>query len=582
MTKKRAEEDSGSEVRQHAVPIDRILSRRKLLWAALLWALVFGYWPSLNAPFLYDDIPNIVTNADLRHPTEPWRFFQSHYTTMQFDHRPLVGLVTMVNYQLGGLSPVSYRVVNLLLHWATALLIGEFILAFGRHFKLSAAKYIALPTAFLWALHPLNSVTVIFISGRTEIMMSLFFVLTLWFVLRAVPSASKRVGIGIVVSAMACLASKEVGVGLIVALVVLDRIAHFGSWKEQLIQRRVLYSALAVGWTGFIVWWASGERLAELGGNVLAQPWNYFRVQVEVLVHYISLVLWPEDLVFVHGVQPVGEVGDWLPPLVALAILFVFVVWYGRSRPALLIPGLLFFLVLGPTSSLMPIPQEPVAEWRMYLPSACVLVLLLVACKLVLSTAEHVSTRLVVFGLALVIGALATATHLRSRDYRTTTSIWRDTAMKQPGNVKAWHNLAVSHLAGGEFVEAAHCADYLQSAGRRQGDWFALASAAQIRGMVLLEGKKYMEAEGQFRLGLEEYPGDEKLQGELLRIGLARALVGQKKFYDVIELLGELNRVHPENPAIIEPLADALEGVGREAEAENLRAQLQGVPLAGD
>ena len=140
---------------------------------------------SMKAPFVYDDVSSIIHNADLRHPTELGRFFSRHSTSMKFDQRPVAGLVTLANYQVCGLAVAGFRLVNLLIHWATAIVLCEFIILFGRVTNLGAVRVAACGVAALWALHPLNSITVIFISARSESMMSFFYVLTLFCFLKS-------------------------------------------------------------------------------------------------------------------------------------------------------------------------------------------------------------------------------------------------------------------------------------------------------------------------------------------------------------------------------------------------------------
>lgn len=351
--------------------------RRMVIWAALFQLLILVYWPALEAPFVYDDIQCIVLNPDLRSPVDISRFLSNHKTSMQFDHRPLVGIVTMINYQVAGLNVVPYRIFNLLIHWSVAVVLGEFIIALARHFQISGGRRLGFLVAVFWALHPLNTVTVIFITQRMESLMVLLYLLALWSLLKARREGDFRFLAGSVLATIASLASKEVGVTLVASLLMLDKVCHFSSWKE-LVQRRwkfylIQFLVAAV----FITWWTNGERLVELQGAVLSDPWLYFQTQCRVIVSYVAKVFWPDNLVFVAAPRPPQGLGDWLPFALVITISFGLCAWVARrGRPWVWIPALLFFFVLGPTSSFLAIPQEPEAEWRMYLPSACLLVLI--------------------------------------------------------------------------------------------------------------------------------------------------------------------------------------------------------------
>jgi tetratricopeptide (TPR) repeat protein len=123
-----------------------------------------------------------------------------------------------------------------------------------------------------------------------------------------------------------------------------------------------------------------------------------------------------------------------------------------RRNPAGLL-GAWFFLILAPSSSVLPIATEVAADHRMYLP------LVAVAAAVVLGLHQVVQwwrwswhAR----GAALVIAAvaLATATHTRNKDYWSLEAMMRDIIEKRPEHVKARVTLG-GHLVGLErFAEA--------------------------------------------------------------------------------------------------------------------------------
>jgi len=474
----------------HLPPILRVA-----IWAALFQLLLLAYWPALEAPFVYDDIQCIVLNSELRSPVEISRFFSNHRTSMQFDHRPLVGIATMVNYQIAGLNVVPYRIFNLLIHWSVAVVLGEFIISLARHFQLSGGKRLGFLVAVFWALHPLNTVTVIFISQRMESLMVLFYLLALWSLLKAGREGDYRYLTGALLATIASLASKEVGVTLVASLLMLDRVCHFTSWKELLKRRLKFYLIQFLVAAVFITWWTSGERLAELRGAVLSDSWLYFQTQCRVIVSYVAKVLWPNNLVFVAAPRPPQGWSDWLPFALVITISFGLCAWVARhGRPWVWIPAILFFFVLGPTSSFLAIPQEPEAEWRMYFPSACLLVLLVAGLSHSFVRLELPKTFVLLFFVGVGL-ALLVASRERAKVYRSSVSLWRDNVVKDPDSVKAWANLGIAHYQEKNMSEVGRVANGLWQMGLEHQSPVTQAKALQMSAWIEKELGQFSKAE---------------------------------------------------------------------------------------
>ena len=151
------------------------------------------YANSTTGPFIYDDLTAIRQNDTIRNiwpisrPLSPPR-------ETPVAGRPIVNLSLAINYALGGLDVTGYHVANIAVHIACALvlfgLVRRTLLAprlndrFG-----SSADAVALASALLWMVHPLQTEAVDYVTQRTESMMGLFWLLTLYCSIRARRSA---------------------------------------------------------------------------------------------------------------------------------------------------------------------------------------------------------------------------------------------------------------------------------------------------------------------------------------------------------------------------------------------------------
>ncbi|MGD0389966.1 MAG: tetratricopeptide repeat protein, partial [Tepidisphaeraceae bacterium] len=183
-------------------------------------------------------------------------------------------------------------------------------------------------------------------------------------------------------------------------------------------------------------------------------PVDYALTQLGVIAHYIALAVWPRGLVLdyydwpiAHGWSQVGVGGR----MVALSIIFFAVALW--CKPWLGFLGAWFFIILAPSSSVVPIFTEIAAEHRMYLPLMALVVLAVVVGWIVIP--RGMAERWIagaVFTVALLL--LATRTILRNAEYRNPEVIWTDNVALRPQNPRAHYNLGFARMGMGRPAEA--------------------------------------------------------------------------------------------------------------------------------
>jgi tetratricopeptide (TPR) repeat protein len=160
----------------------------------------------------------------------------------------------------------------------------------------------------------------------------------------------------------------------------------------------------------------------------------YARVQFAAIPHYLRLCLWPHPLVFDYGTCLAFSNGRVVFGAAVLIALAAATGWALVRRPAAGFLGTWFLAILAPSSSVIPVATEPMAEHRMYLPLAAVAVAFAVGLHALLGK------RCVPVLLALA-AALGWATARRNGDYRSEEVLWRTTLAARPGNERARNNL---------------------------------------------------------------------------------------------------------------------------------------------
>lgn len=389
--------------------------------------------------------------------------------------RPIVSWSLAVNYWLGGLDPRGYHIVNIATHLAASLCLFGLVrrtLQASKRLKSwsTRADAVALPVALLWTLHPLQTQSVTYIIQRGESMMGLCLLAVLYCIARSMSDEQGRQNSSIAWSLLT-VALCFVGMGCKAVMVVAPLVAllyefvFFSNSLDALLRRRWwvyvgMMSAWSILWTGGVIQGLqpSAPAATRVGfGLSDYSPWEYALTQTGVVLHYLWLAVWPASLCFDYAWPMVGTVNEALvPALIVFSMVVLTVVAWVRNPPIGFVAAF-FFLMLSPTSSIVPI-RDLAVEHRMYLPLASPIVLFVV---FVAHVANRVTMRNAVRAtsayacLFIILSAvLGMATIQRNRVYHSAEALWTDVATKRPDNSRAWNNLGTIHARAGRLDQS--------------------------------------------------------------------------------------------------------------------------------
>jgi RHS repeat-associated protein len=350
--------------------------------SVLILAALGAYWNSFNVPLLFDDTNAIGENPSICHLGRIGDVLSPPPTVLT-SGRPLLNLTFALNYAGGGMSVRGYHVVNLLIHICAGLvLLGivrrTLLLPSLRHRYGEASLPLAAFATLIWTLHPLQTEAVTYISQRAESLMGLFYLLTLYGFIRSVTAKSRNCWLILSVAACLCgMATKQVMVTAPVLVLLYDRAFVSGSFRAALASRRWYYVSLASTWLllGFLMH-RSSLAAAGVGFHEEGSWVTYALTELRVVTDYLKLAFWPHPLVFDYGTEILATHPLAVAPyalIIAAALVGVALTW--RKSPTAGFIGAWFFLILAPTSTVVPIAPQPMAESRMYLPLAAVILL---------------------------------------------------------------------------------------------------------------------------------------------------------------------------------------------------------------
>ncbi len=441
----------------------------------LVLAAWMAYGGSLSGPFFFDDLAAIVDNPTIRHLGSLSQVLSPPATEgSSAAGRPLVNLSLALNFAWGGLDVRGYHATNLAIHVLAALALfgitrrtmarpGETMSAGGTSGSPTVLGFIV---ALLWMLHPLQTESVTFVIQRTESLMGLLYLLTLYGFIRYVDGTAFGATTWAGFSLTACLlgmATKEVMVSAPVLVFLYDRTFVSGSFRTAWMRHRRYYAGLAATWLvlGVIVVHAGGSRAGAAGFGLGVSSWSYALTQCRALLLYLQLAFWPHPLVVDYGIDVARHPSEVVLQAVVLLLLLMGTVVALWRRPALGFLGAWFFAILAPSSSIVPLVTQTMAEHRMYLSLAAVIALVVCGGHAVLTGSGRDRGELYAgMGrgyLAILLalsGGLGFLTARRNGDYRSVRAIWSDTVAKRPTNARAHSNLGSALEADGRIEEA--------------------------------------------------------------------------------------------------------------------------------
>ena len=419
--------------------------QRRLVWAGLAALACLPFLAALDGPFVYDDKVEVVGNRAIR-VFENWRAVLGYNVS-----RPLLVLSYAFDWERAGLEPRAYHVTSLVVH---ALAVGSALFmadAVARLFGLTRPLLRAALAVGLWAVHPMVSESVVYITGRSEALCGVFVFLSLGAHAEAV--RVERAGEGglgwrmlALLGFMAAVLTKELAIMLPAAQLMLElgsssrhrlQALRDVRWLGYLPIAGVVLTAVALRWR-FL---GDAASVTALVPHEVDRPLGAQLVtSAEVWLHYARLWVVPVGQTLFHDqpvVEPaslrgVGAVVGW----VALAG-GVGMAW--RKKPVagalLACAGLFIF----PSTSIARL-KEPMAEHRAYQTG----LYLLAAGAFVVPLAWLDRTRLRV-GIGLLGVVLMAASHHRAQVWSSEVALWREATIRTASSADAWFGLGDAH-----------------------------------------------------------------------------------------------------------------------------------------
>ena len=504
--------------------------------AAALGAFV--YLNALNNPFVYDDHRVIVENPSLL------RLGDLTAIVAHDVKRPIANLSYAVDVAVWGVRPFGFHLTSLALHLLNIVLV--FVLASqiaedATDPEGDTTPHRAAPLAFaaaaLFAVHPLMTQAVGYISARADVLCATFMLLTLLCYRAAVVRHSSWWLAASGLTTLLAIGTKETAAVLPLLTIAYDWLGlsdHRARFRQRAL--RVLLPALlltiAIG----------AARLALLVRvEYSAGPgvqWSYALVEADVLRQYLKLLALPVGQSVFHPVTAIASLTD-RRALFAIAwvVSLMLVTWRLAVRDWLAAYGVLWFLLtLVPSAVLVMFDLgEPMAEHRVYIASIGLFLAAGCAFGWLWSWARRrwmVWRVAIATAMALVLVVLSLLTVRRNAIWGNPVRLWVEAAMNAP-------DIWVTHLMLGQELqlqgrlnEAVYA--YRRAIALRPQEPYGYTKAAEC----LIALQRYDEAGELFK---QWRAVDHRSNRPVMGLGLVAALTGrpaeaQKYFEEAIAI----------------------------------------------
>lgn len=410
--------------------------------------------------FVFDDKIIIVNNQNIK----SFRYLTEIFTGEFFDidmrfnkggyYRPLIIFSFMIEYFLWNLNAAGYHIVNVIIHFANVLLVF-YLLKQVLH-KTNIAFYSAL----FFAVHPVQTSAVTYISGRTDLMALFFMLLFLiagfkW----CVDYAKNRYMFVAFIFYFLALLCKEVAIVSFVLLCIMLLYRNFYFYKVKKLYV-FLSGCLCTAGSYFIIRSIalhSFKQSSDLGvfSNIAVR----MALLPGIILDYLRIIIFPVNLHFERFVSIPQDVLSYIFSPAALiryaiccALLF-FYYRYSKKFKILHFGVLFFFAAFFPGLQIVPIIVSGklfTPEHFLYIPMISFFaVVFYFVSELSLKTQKK--AKVIIWGLAVLCIFLSLK---RNMIFRNNITFYQNTSSRSAGSARLYNNLGNAYSDKGMYREA--------------------------------------------------------------------------------------------------------------------------------
>ncbi len=441
---KKGKGDKRNEIRRNKVEVSsfdktgsiRRLIEHKTIVAIFLFFICFiVFVPSLRNGFVWDDVYYIQNNPDRFRFSDirPGLFLNIKSHEGPSYYRPILFISFVIDHGIWGLSPFGFHLSNIIFYSLSTVLFYLLALFVLEEFRVDGKEAKAFLSSLFFAFYPAHIESVSWISGRMDLLCSLFLFLAFVFHILSYRRLRFLALTGICFSLS--LLSKEVAVAFPIVVLVFDVLSRRFKSPSNIL-RYAVYGVLIL-----IYFYLRGRAIlpeSNIGGmqqsphdtHRILQIWQALGILLRTYLFYIKKLLFPFDINPFITTVPRGLsylISSILVILLLCAISFISI----RKKEYVTAFSISWvFITIGPSSlvAVIPVSATPLADRYLYIPSAgyCLLI-----GYLILRERMGYKKLSYAFGLALCLSYLIFS--IRGQGiWKDDLTFWRDISKRSP------------------------------------------------------------------------------------------------------------------------------------------------------
>lgn len=520
----------------------------------ILTAILMAYIKTIPYPFQFDDKIAITQNPSIHSFSQPLQILRS------YPPRFLTQYSFAFNYWIHGLNSSGFRIINIIIHLFTSLLIWmttKNLLALksgSKGVSKSSVDYISLLCGLIFAVHPLQTQSITYIVQRTTSLTGFFYICSLFFFIKFRTlnqndngkSKEKLFLAASICSGLAGMFCKEISVTLPIIIILVD--LYFFEKRKILISLNpfkprwrlyymlmllVIPIAMKFGESNF------SEMMKEISaGTMDISRQAYLLTQLKVIPLYIFMFFVPYGQNIDHDMsisQSIFDLYSFAGLLIILTLLIT--AWHIKGNNPFVSFGILWtFITISVESSIIPL-RNVMFEHRMYIPIyGLALITSVIASKVTIKRKRNCVRQILMAAICIILTYLSFA---RNSVWRTEFTLWNDSVRKSPGKARPYNNRGYAWFNLGQYQEAL---DDFDKALQLDSDF---EDAYANRGALLLMAGKMDQAESDLKMSIKLNPDNADAY-----INLGNLYVKMKQFNQAEKSFEKAESISPYNSEI--------------------------------
>ena len=417
---------------------------------------VIIYFATVHSPFIYDDAHAIEDNPYIKNLSK----FQQMVGVQNIFNRSILLFTFSVNHAIGQLDVFGYHLINLMLHLCVGIMLYFLtmeLLTIENPALTPTFQRLPLAVSLIHILNPINVESVTYLSSRSSVLVTLFYLSSFYLFIRFVNSKEKKKKWKNIHYPIVIFFLFYLGLGTKEIIVTLPIIAVLYLWVHSSTKNfHKFLPELAVILIPLIIYLL--YRYVQMGNLLVIKtdPYSYMidrslyiLTQIKVVIsYYFVKLIFPINLNFEPDIRLVSGFLDW-EWVVSLIIGVCIAIGIFYQKSILLKCAFIWALItILPTSSIIPLKQIA-TEHRTYLPGLGINMGLGILFLRGVSHRKLIPPTLFIF--LVIYGLLAMK---RSLDYRSEINLWQDTVRKSPYKSMVHNNMGTAYLSKERLKEA--------------------------------------------------------------------------------------------------------------------------------